>query len=159
MHHYVRRYTPQQDPNNGCISTEVARIPNRPEKDWYKYATQVSGSSNDFFVLSYGGAGAVFDGRTSGTVDLWEAKHRHGIVFYKGSDPEIQQDRDNAINNTDAQLAREAEVAATCRYHLTAAFSNPSVANFFKRRWLGVVDNVNHPYRFDIEYIPYNPQP
>ncbi|MBW4620627.1 MAG: hypothetical protein KME17_14895 [Cyanosarcina radialis HA8281-LM2] len=105
--------------------------------------------------MDYNGLGYIFDGLTPGTRDLWEAKHDYGIVLYQGSDRKILQQKNGAIFKVDSALAIEAEIAARCSYGFTAAFSKKGVADFFRARWAGVVDNVDHPYKFDIKHIPY----
>lgn len=148
---YARTAT--QDPNNQCISATVpGHLGNAPDEDPYKYATQVSGSPDDYFVLSFSGVGVVFDGLTPGTRHVWEAKHGYFSLINPNSFL-TQNQKDSIINDMLYQALDQNKVANECQYQLTWAFSNESVANYIGGNWEG-----NPAYPQDVRYIPYSGQ-
>ncbi len=142
----------QQDSNTGCISATIpGHLGDNPQKpEPALYATQLSGSPNDYFVLSHTGLGSTFDGLTTGTRHVWEAKYDYGFLF-NSSYP--QDDKDITISDMFTQAFIENAVAQECNYQLTWAFSNGSVANAFEEMWQNDPD-----YPQDVRYIPYSGQ-
>ncbi len=108
------------------------------------YATQVSGSPHDFFVMLPDGRHKFFDGLTPGTRQLWEAKYG-----YRGVAQNPEQ-FGNVISNILYQALDQVAISSGCRYGLTWAFSDPLASYFFKTAFQG-----NPAYPQDVRYIPY----
>lgn len=130
----------------GCLAGAVPRIPNIPNKDWYKYATQVSGTKDDYAVVPRNATGVVFDGLDTKQKRLvWEAKYGLGVIFYQGLNPKFVAAKENYLKNIPIQLMNEARVAKICKFSFKVAFSEKGVADYFKKEL---------PY-LDINHIKY----
>jgi hypothetical protein len=151
------RYNSQLIPNltrdqrTGCISAtlpgHLGSTPNAPPA---RYATQVSQSSNDFYVLSPSGRAEFFDGRTPLTRHVWEAKHGYGRLLADRDSLRDYPLQENVEDDMNYQAMSQQEVAQDCRYNLTWAFSNGDVRNYFHQTWEG---DPSKPQ--DVRHIPY----
>jgi hypothetical protein len=141
------------DERHSCIYAEV---PWHIVGQWTlaaEYATQVSGSTGDFLLITPEGRRGILDGRTPGTRHLWEAKL--GYAKYVESYG-VKLNSTNVIIEIDLQALEENFVTKRCMYDLTYAFSNPIVANFFQQRWRKLSAFEQSPFPQDIRWIKFN---
>jgi len=114
------------------------------------YMTQVSGSPYDYLVVGRDGSSKFYDGRTPGTRNLWEAKHKYGFIFSKKSD------WSDLIAEMDREAVFSVRLARNCLFNLTYAFSNKAVGEFFDKRWRSYNKQYNVSiFPRDVQWISY----
>lgn len=133
---YVRLYTPQQDDETGCIAAHLPiHLGSGQDEPGALYATQVSGSPVDYFVLSNSGHGIAYDGLTPNTRNVWEAKNGYYSFFF-GYLPDVTDiHRAERLVEWDIDKNEGLIIASECGYNLTWAFSDWDVAKLAEERW------------------------
>jgi len=145
--HYIPLLEEDED-NEGCFFSNVPRrgasndvingIVESPV--WFSYATQVTGSRMDFFVVTPNAVPITFDGLTPGTRDVWEAKY--GYAHIPSNSFLTSRDLPNFERERNAQL----EVANECGYNLQWAFSEESPAIHIRNQWNNIPPILHIPY-------------
>ncbi len=131
---YARNATKEDD--TGCIAAPVSgHIGTTQDAPAARYATQVSGSPDDYFVMTRNGVGTTFDGLTPSTRNVWEAKHDYYNFFFSNNPQYTDQARAEKLIEWDGQKNTQMQVASNCEYNLTWAFSDISVAELAQDRW------------------------
>jgi len=128
----------------GCFSAEVPRRGFKIEEDFqdnaFVYATQVSGSEKDFFVIAPNAVAATFDGRTPGTRNVWESKYGYEMMN------QVSFLRDRQLLEFEKERDRQIIVAGMCMYNLQWAFSNEKIAEIVRDKWSNVPPILYIPY-------------
>jgi RHS repeat-associated protein len=134
----------REDQQRGCFSAEVRRRGSKITDDFEPnevvYATQVSGSNMDFFVITPDGVAATFDGRTPGTRNVWEAKYGYEIML------KVPFLAEANFKKFEKERTRQLIVASGCQYNLQWAFSNEGVANLARDRWANIPPVLHIPF-------------
>jgi hypothetical protein len=104
------------------------------------YATRVTGSPNDFLVMTPAGARIAYDGLTLPKT-VWECKLGYGWFFAAKMKPVT----DRTLAGWDAQKDAGVAIAATCGYIHLWALSDRSVARMLIDRWGGVPPALHRP--------------
>jgi hypothetical protein len=131
---YARNAT--KDDDTGCIAAPISgHLGTSQDKPAARYATQVSGSPDDYYAMAPSGLGTTFDGLTPNTRNLWEAKYGYYSFFFEYPPGVTDEDRAEKLIEWDGQKNTQMEVANDCGYNLTWAFSDIAVAELAEDRW------------------------
>lgn len=131
---YARNAT--KDDNTGCIAAPVSgHLGTAQDAPAARYATQVSSSPDDYFVMTPNGVGTAFDGLTPNTRNVWEAKYGYYSFFFEYNPRITDAARSEQLIKWDGQKNTQIEVSSECGYNLTWAFSDLDVADLARDRW------------------------
>ncbi|MFF0284441.1 hypothetical protein ACFYSW_29590 [Rhodococcus aetherivorans] len=130
---------PEPEPEPSCFATDVLRRGGHGRHD--AYATKVTRTPNDYYVLTPTGLKINYDGLLHGSVQVWEVKVGFGWFF----NPEYAGVRDATLARWDAQKNLGMAVASECGYIHLWAHPDRHVARMVTTRWGGAPPVLNIP--------------
>jgi RHS repeat-associated protein len=119
------------------------------------YATYVTRSRFDFFVMTPLAIASTFDGRVPGTNQLWETKYGSDFFFNLNSRAQDSIFR-SMLSRFDAERIPGLNASRNCGYSYTWAFSSSDLRNRVASVWNGVPPTVHIPFSPGTPFSPGN---